>query len=326
MEALAEDGPLARGAAVIKAFWRHAPTSPGVYRMLNESGEVLYVGKARSIKKRILSYTAPQRLSHRIARMVSETVSMAFVTVHTEAESLLLEANLIKQLKPRYNVLLRDDKSFPYILVTGDHEAPRIGKHRGARDVKGDYYGPFASAGAVARTLSALQRAFLLRTCSESYYANRTRPCLLHQIKRCSGPCTREIALDEYAGLVGEAKDFLSGRSRSVRHRLAREMGEAAEALEFERAARLRDRISRRCRRSRASRASTPRPFPRLTCSRSTRKPGSSASRLSSSAPIRTGATAPTSPAPTGRSKARKCSTLFSRNSISNAPRLASCC
>jgi len=238
------DGPLARGAAVIKAFWKHAPMGPGVYRMLNESGEVLYVGKARSIKKRILSYTAPQRLSTRIARMVAETCSMVFVTVETEAESLLLEANLIKQLKPRFNVLLRDDKSFPYILVTGDHEAPRIGKHRGARDAKGDYYGPFASAGAVTRTLSALQRAFLLRTCSDSYYANRTRPCLLHQIKRCAAPCTGEISLPDYAGLVQEARDFLSGRSRSVKHRLAREMGEAAERLEFERAARLRDRIS----------------------------------------------------------------------------------
>ena len=205
---------------------------------------MLYVGKARSIKKRILSYTAPQRQSTRIARMIAETVSMVFVTVETEAESLLLEANLIKQLKPRYNVLLRDDKSFPYILVTGDHEAPRIVKHRGARDVEGDYYGPFASAGAVHRTLSALQRAFLLRTCADSYYANRTRPCLLHQIKRCSAPCTGEISLAEYAELVGEARDFLSGRSRSVRHRLAREMGEASEALEFERAARLRDRIS----------------------------------------------------------------------------------
>ena len=216
----------------------------GVYRMLGENGEVLYVGKARSIKKRILSYTTPERVSTRIARMVSETVSMVFVTVESEAEALLLEANLIKQLKPRYNVLLRDDKSFPYILVTGDHEAPRIVKHRGARDAKGDYYGPFASAGAVTRTLSALQRAFLLRTCADSYYANRTRPCLLHQIKRCAAPCTGEISLPDYAELVREARDFLTGRSRTVRQRLAREMAQASEALEFERAARLRDRIS----------------------------------------------------------------------------------
>ena len=243
-EAPVEDGPLARGAAVIKAFHRHAPLGPGVYRMLGADGEVLYVGKARSIKKRILSYASPQRQSGRIARMIAETVSMVFVTVETEAESLLLEANLIKQLKPRYNVLLRDDKSFPYILVTGGHEAPQILKHRGARNIEGDYYGPFASAGAVHRTLSALQRAFLLRTCSDSYYANRTRPCLLHQIKRCSAPCTGEISLAEYGELVVEAREFLSGRSRSVRQRLAREMAEASEALEFERAARLRDRIS----------------------------------------------------------------------------------
>jgi excinuclease ABC subunit C len=239
-----EEGPLARGAAVIKAFWKHAPLGSGVYRMIGEDGEVLYVGKARSIKKRILAYTTPERQSTRIARMISQTASMVFVTVESEAESLLLEANLIKQLKPRYNVLLRDDKSFPYILVTGDHDAPRIAKHRGARDIKGDYFGPFASAGAVHRTLSALQRAFLLRTCADSYYANRTRPCLLYQIKRCSAPCTGEISLADYGELVGEAQDFLSGRSRSVRHRLAREMTEAAEALDFERAARLRDRIS----------------------------------------------------------------------------------
>ena len=243
-DAPAEAGPLARGAQVIKAFWKHAPMGPGVYRMLNESGEVLYVGKARSIKKRILSYAAPQRQSNRIARMVSETVSMVFVTVETEPEALLLEANLIKQLKPRYNVLLRDDKSFPYILVTGDHEAPRLVKHRGGRGQKGDYYGPFASVWAVTRTLSALQRAFLLRTCADSYYANRSRPCLLHQIKRCAAPCTGEISLPDYAKLVEEARAFLSGRSRAMRQRLAREMGEAAEALEFERAARLRDRIA----------------------------------------------------------------------------------
>ena len=243
-DAPAEAGPMARGAHVIKAFWKHAPMGPGVYRMLNDAGEVLYVGKARSIKKRILSYTAPQRQSNRIARMVSETVSMVFVTVETEPEALLLEANLIKQLKPRYNVLLRDDKSFPYILVTGDHDAPRIVKHRGARDAKGDYYGPFASVWAVTRTLSALQRAFLVRTCADSYYANRTRPCLLYQIKRCAGPCTGEISLPDYAALVDEARAFLSGRSRALRQRLAREMGEAAEALEFERAARLRNRIA----------------------------------------------------------------------------------
>ena len=195
-EAQAEPGSLARGAAVVKSFWKHAPLGPGVYRMIGADGEVLYVGKARSIKKRILSYTTPERVSVRIARMVSQTCSMVFVTTETEAEALLLEANLIKQLKPRYNVLLRDDKSFPYILIAGGHEAPRLIKHRGARSAPGDYFGPFANVGAVTRTLNALQRAFLLRTCSDSYYENRTRPCLLYQIKRCSAPCTGEIAPD----------------------------------------------------------------------------------------------------------------------------------
>jgi excinuclease ABC subunit C len=240
----AHPASLARGAAVIKSFWRHAPNGPGVYRMFAPDGEVLYVGKARNIKKRVASYTTPERQSVRIARMVAQTASMVFVSTETEAEALLLEANFIKQMKPRYNVLLRDDKSFPYILITGDHEAPQLAKHRGARSGKGDYFGPFASAGAVHRTLNALQRAFLLRACSDSYYANRTRPCLLYQIKRCSAPCTGEISLEDYRGLVGETRDFLSGRSRSIRHRLAREMEEAAEALAFEKAARLRDRIS----------------------------------------------------------------------------------
>ena len=243
-DAQAEPGPIARGAAVIKSFWQHAPLGPGVYRMIGDDGEVLYVGKARSIKKRILSYTTPERQSTRIARMISQTVSMVFVTTESEAEALLLEANFIKQLKPRYNVTLRDDKSFPYILITGGHEAPQIAKHRGARTGDGAYFGPFASATAVHRTLNALQRAFLLRTCSDSFYANRTRPCLLYQIKRCSAPCTAEISLDGYAELVREARDFLSGRSRAIRQRLAREMTEASEAQEFEKAARLRDRIS----------------------------------------------------------------------------------
>ncbi len=238
-----EPSNLARGAEAIRDFWRHAPLGPGVYRMIGAEGEVLYVGKARSIKKRIAAYTTPERQSMRIARMVAQTRSMVFVTTETEAEALLLEANLIKQLKPRYNVVLRDDKSFPYILIARG-EAARLVKHRGARSIPGDYFGPFASAGAVFRTMNALQRAFLLRTCSDSYYENRTRPCLLYQIKRCSGPCTGEIGLDDYAGLVKEAKDFLSGRSLAIRRRLAEEMAHAAEALEFERAARLRDRIS----------------------------------------------------------------------------------
>ncbi len=243
-EAPAEPGSLARGAAVVKSFWRHAPHGPGVYRMIGGDGEVLYVGKARSIKKRVLAYTTPERQSIRIARMVAQTCSMVFVTTETEAEALLLEANFIKQLKPRYNVLLRDDKSFPYILIAGGHAAPRLMKHRGARSIAGDYFGPFANAGAVTRTLNAMQRAFLLRTCSDSYYDNRTRPCLLFQIKRCSAPCTGEIAPPEYAELVTQARDFLSGRSRAIRQRLAREMSASAEALEFEKAARLRDRIS----------------------------------------------------------------------------------
>src|SRR5450432_1192530 len=235
---------LARGAEVIKSFWRHAPNGPGVYRMFAADGEVLYVGKARSIKKRVASYINPERQSVRIARMIAQTVSMVFVSTQSEAEALLLEANFIKQMKPRYNVLLRDDKSFPYILITGDHEVPQLLKHRGARTGTGDFFGPFASAGAVHRTLNALQRAFLLRTCSDSYYENRTRPCLLYQIKRCSAPCTGEISIEEYSGLVNETRDFLSGRSRSIRHRLAAEMEQAAETLAFEKAARLRDRIS----------------------------------------------------------------------------------
>ena len=243
-ETAAEPGPIARGAAVIKSFWKHAPLGPGVYRMLGAEGEVLYVGKARSIKKRVIAYTTPERQTIRIARMIAQTVSMVFVTTETEAEALLLEANLIKQLKPRYNVLLRDDKSFPYILITSAHEAPQLVKHRGARAGKGDYFGPFASAGAVFRTVNAMQRAFLLRSCSDSYYENRTRPCLQFQIKRCSAPCTGEISLEDYGKLVSEARDFLSGRSRAIRRRLAVEMTEAAEALEFEQAARLRDRIS----------------------------------------------------------------------------------
>src|SRR5271169_4480264 len=240
----AEPMSLARGAGAIKDFWRHAPLGPGVYRMIGAEGEVLYVGKARSIKRRIAAYMTPERQSTRIARMVAQTRSMVFVTTESEAEALLLEANLIKQLKPRYNVTLRDDKSFPYILIAGGHPAARLIKHRGARSLAGDYFGPFASAGAVFRTLNALQRAFLLRTCSDSFFANRTRPCLLYQIKRCSAPCTGEIELDDYANLVTEARDFLSGRSRAIKARLAGAMNEAAAALDFESAARLRDRIS----------------------------------------------------------------------------------
>jgi excinuclease ABC subunit C len=233
-----------RGVAAIRAAWKTLPMGPGVYRMLGADGEVLYVGKAKSLKKRVASYTRGFGHSSRIARMISATTAMAFLSTRTETEALLLEANLIKQMKPRFNVLLRDDKSFPYILVTADHAAPQLTKHRGARHRKGAYFGPFATVWAVNRTLNALQRAFLLRTCSDSYFENRTRPCLLYQIKRCSGPCTGEIASQDYAELVRETEDFLSGRSTAVRERLAADMTRAAENLEFERAARLRDRIA----------------------------------------------------------------------------------
>jgi excinuclease ABC subunit C len=235
---------LKAGTSVIRSYWTHAPKGPGVYRMIAANGEVLYVGKAKSVRKRIASYMRPAGHTNRIARMIALTGSMVFVSTATETEALLLETNYIKQMKPRFNVLMRDDKSFPYILVTGDHPAPQLTKHRGARSRKGDYFGPFASVGAVNRTLNALQRAFLLRSCTDSYYENRTRPCLLHQIKRCSGPCTGEISAAGYAALVEEALGFLSGKSRAIRGLLAQDMTKAAEALEFERAARLRDRIA----------------------------------------------------------------------------------
>jgi excinuclease ABC subunit C len=244
---LAVDGAPAsvrHGAAAIRRFWEHAPVGPGVYRMIAANGEVLYVGKAKSVRKRIASYLRPSGHTTRIARMIALTASMVFVSTGTETEALLLETNFIKQMKPRFNVLMRDDKSFPYILLTGDHAAPQITKHRGARNRKGEYFGPFASVWAVNRTLNALQRAFLLRSCADSFYANRTRPCLLYQIKRCSAPCTGEIGEIEYAGLVAEARAFLSGKSRAVRDRLAEEMAAASAAMEFERAARLRDRIA----------------------------------------------------------------------------------
>ncbi|KAF0231422.1 MAG: excinuclease ABC subunit [Beijerinckiaceae bacterium] len=235
---------LASGMAVIRTFWETLPGSPGVYRMFNQEGEVLYVGKARNLKARVSTYARGDAPNNRIARMIAETAGMEFVITTTETEALLLETNLIKQLKPRYNVLMRDDKSFPYILIAGDHAAPQILKHRGARNRKGDYFGPFAAAQAVNRTLNALQRAFLLRTCTDSYYENRSRPCLLHQIKRCSAPCTGEISLADYALLVDEAKAFLSGKSGTIRAKLGAEMMAAAEELDFERAAQLRDRIS----------------------------------------------------------------------------------
>ncbi len=237
-------GTLANGAAAIARAVKHAPSSPGVYRMIDAKGDVLYVGKAKSIKKRVTSYTRPNAHDSRITRMIAATVTMEFVSTATETEALLLEANLIKKLRPRFNVLLRDDKSFPYILITSDHWAPQILKHRGARTRPGQYYGPFANAGAVNRTVNALQRAFLLRSCSDSFFESRTRPCLLHQIKRCAAPCTQEIDFAGYAELVREANAFLSGRSRSVQKELSAEMETASTALDFERAAIYRDRLA----------------------------------------------------------------------------------
>lgn len=232
------------GAPLIAAFVKRLPNSPGVYRMFGKDQEVLYVGKAKSLKKRVTSYTRLGGHTNRIARMIRETRHMEFVTTRTETEALLLEANLIKRLRPRFNVLMRDDKSFPYILVSESHEAPAIMKHRGARSRKGSYFGPFASAGSVGRTINSLQRAFLLRTCTDSVYESRSRPCLLYQIKRCSGPCTREISIEDYQGLVDEAKGFLSGHSSQVKQGMAKAMQEASEDLDFERAAIYRDRLS----------------------------------------------------------------------------------
>ena len=231
------------GHTVIQSYLKTLDGSPGVYRMLDEKGAVLYVGKARNLKARVSSYSRPTGHSPRIARMISETASMMFLTTGTETEALLLEQNLIKQLKPRYNVLLRDDKSFPNILVSKEHSFPQIKKHRGAKKEKGDYFGPFASAGAVNRTLNQLQKVFLLRNCSDSTFDSRTRPCLLYQIKRCSGPCVGLISEEEYDGLVQDAERFLKGRTTKVQETLAAEMQNASDAMEFERAAALRDRL-----------------------------------------------------------------------------------
>jgi len=231
------------GRAVLDRLAKLAPATPGVYRMIGANGDVLYVGKAKNIRKRVLSYVRP-RHDTRIERMIAATGNVEFISTATETEALLLEANLIKRLRPRFNVLLRDDKSFPYILISGDHWAPQILKHRGARTREGRYFGPFASAGAVNRTITALQRAFLLRSCSNAFFESRTRPCLLHQIKRCSAPCTGEISFSEYGELVREATTFLSGRSRAVKDELAAEMETASEAMDFERAAVYRDRLA----------------------------------------------------------------------------------
>ena len=232
-----------RGVPVIEGHLKTLPSSPGVYRMIDSKGDILYVGKAKNLKKRVVAYTTPERQSNRIRRMISETASMEFVTTHTEAEALLLESNLIKRYRPKYNILLRDDKSFPFILVTAGHDFPQILKHRGAQNKKGDYFGPFASVWAVNETLAVLQRAFLLRTCTDAVFANRTRPCLLHQIKRCAAPCVDKVSSKGYQTLVSQAQNFLSGGSQSIQKEFAALMQEASDELEFEVAAQYRDRI-----------------------------------------------------------------------------------
>ncbi len=232
-----------RGAAIIRAQLRTMPSLPGVYRMLGIEGTPLYVGKAKNLKKRVTAYTQQNRLPVRIQRMVARTVSMEIVVTRTEAEALLLEANLIQHFAPPYNILFRDDKSYPYIYLSGDHPFPRLAKHRGARSAKGWYFGPFASAAAVDETLIVLQRGFMIRNCSDSYFAARTRPCLQYHIKRCTGPCAHKVTEAAYAAQVAEARAFLSGESGAIQERLAKAMQEASDALDFEQAARLRDRI-----------------------------------------------------------------------------------
>ena len=231
------------GAERITAYAKTLSASPGVYRMFDEQNMLLYVGKAKNLKKRVQAYTKYERHPVRIKRMIRATTSMEFVITKSETEALLLEASLIKKLKPRYNILLRDDKSFPYILMRTDHAAAQLMKHRGKRKNNGQYYGPFASAQAVNRTLDTLQRAFRLRTCSDSVYESRSRPCMLHQIKRCAAPCTGEINLEEYANLNQEASDFLSGRSEILRTKLQKQMAKASKDLAFEKAAEIRDRL-----------------------------------------------------------------------------------
>jgi excinuclease ABC subunit C len=242
--AAGDAGPSAKtGPAVIAAYLKTLPGSPGVYRMIDADGNVIYVGKARNLKARVTNYARAGNHTNRITRMIAATAAMEFVSVRTEAEALLLEANLIKRFRPRYNVLLRDDKSFPYILIAREHQAPQILKHRGARNRKGDYFGPFASAGAVNRTINMLERAFLLRSCSDAVFESRTRPCLLYQIKRCSAPCTGEIGLEDYGALVEEATRFLKGESQNARQMYQRLMEEAAANLDYERAAKYRNRL-----------------------------------------------------------------------------------
>jgi len=224
---------LETGVAAIREVVKTLPVRPGVYRMMDAKGDVLYVGKARALKSRVTNYTQVTRLTKRLQRMVSQTRSMVIVTTTTEAEALLLEAQLIKRYRPPYNVLLRDDKSFPFILLREDHSFPRVQLHRGARRAKGQYYGPFASAGSVRTTLTALQKLFLLRSCTDSFFANRSRPCLLYQIRRCSAPCVGRVDEAGYSDLVQDAKDFLGGKSTKVQERLGKLMSPAAEAVGF---------------------------------------------------------------------------------------------
>ncbi len=234
---------VARGVGIIEDCLRTLGGTPGVYRMNGADGKPLYIGKAKNLKRRVVAYTRPERMPRRLQRMIAATEAMEVITTHTEVEALLLESNLIKRLKPRYNVMLRDDKSFPYILLTGGHDCPQLVKHRGARNQPGEYFGPFASAGAVNRTLAALQRAFPLRSCSDGIFSARTRPCLQYQIKRCTAPCVQRIAQDDYNRIVAEARDFLSGRSRNLQQRLSTSMQQASDDMEFEAAAVFRDRI-----------------------------------------------------------------------------------
>ena len=237
------DMPIARGLSVVRGHVKSLSNHPGVYRMIAENGEVLYVGKAKALKKRVSSYTQFDKLPIRLQRMVALTRKMEFIVTHTEAEALLLESNLIKKLKPRYNILLRDDKSFPYILIREDHDFPQILKHRGAHKTKGLYFGPFAGAGDVNRTIAVLQRAFLLRNCSDSVFAQRSRPCLQYHIKRCTAPCVGKVSKQEYAQQVAGARDFMQGKSRDVQEQLQAQMQEASAAMAYEEAASLRDRL-----------------------------------------------------------------------------------
>lgn len=237
------ENSLTRGADLIRSYAKNLPEKPGVYRMINAKGEILYVGKARALKKRVVTYSHVAKLPNRLKRMVSETASMEFITTNSEVEALLLESNLIKKLKPRFNILLRDDKSFPYIHVTAGHDFPQVTKHRGARGKDGEYYGPFASAGAVNHTIELLQRIFRLRNCTDSYFAARKRPCLQFHIKRCTAPCVGRITKEEYGKSVEQAREFLGGKSRALQERFQKDMEAASAGMEYERAAELRDKI-----------------------------------------------------------------------------------